>query len=118
MKTLVLGASTNPHRYSYKAANKLNDYGHDIYLVGKKSGSVAGAEIHPDFPEKGSMDTVTLYVGPNNQDEIMDKVIDLHPRRVIFNPGSENRVFQEKLDRADIDWEEACTLVLLSTDQY
>jgi predicted CoA-binding protein len=117
-KTLVIGASINPERYSYKAAESLLNHGHDFELVGLKKGELFGVEIMTGFPEIKNLDTVTLYVGPKNQDIYIDYVINLNPKRVIFNPGTENEYFEHKLKIKGIQTERACTLVLLSTGCY
>lgn len=116
-KTIVLGASNNPERYSYKAIEMLLNHDHPVIAVGMKKDAVLGIEIQQELPSE-KVDTVTLYVGPKNQNDWIDPIIALQPNRVIFNPGTENPEFQEKLNNAGIAWEEACTLVLLSTNQY
>lgn len=118
MKTLVVGASTNPERYSFIAANMLKSYGHEIILFGKKAGIVAGSQIETIQKPFEEIDTITMYVGATHQTELYDYLIELKPRRIIFNPGTENPVFEEKAQKAGIAVEEACTLVLLSTKQY
>jgi len=118
MKTLVIGASTNPSRYSYRATRSLTLHGHKVSLVGRGSGEVFGEEIHPEIPVNQDINTVTLYIGPQHQDDVIPKVLALNPKRVIFNPGTENPNFQKELKKNGIEWEEACTLVLLATDQY
>ncbi|MFT5602559.1 MAG: putative CoA-binding protein [Flavobacteriales bacterium] len=117
-KTLIIGASTNPDRYSYKAAHALTSKGHDIINYGLKKGEVAGEIIQSDWDTNWKIDTVTLYIGPKNQPEYFDQIIALKPKRVIFNPGTENPIFYSKLNEAAIHYEEACTLVLLSIGQY
>ncbi|MCG8477381.1 MAG: CoA-binding protein [Cytophagales bacterium] len=119
-KTLVVGASENPDRYSYKATNMLLEYGHPIVLTGIKKGTINGEPFHliKDREEFSELDTVTLYVSPKNQKDIMDYLIGLKPKRVIFNPGTENPDFYEKLKAQNIDYQEACTLVLLRSNQY
>ncbi len=116
--TLVLGASENPARYSNKAAEMLLHYGHQVWLTGRRIGRQAGTPIYTHFPEQGTVDTVTLYVGPAHQSEIMEEVEKLKPRRIIFNPGTENPEWQRSLTKKGIAVEVACTLVLLSTGQY
>lgn len=116
--TLVLGASENPDRYSNIAIRRLQESGHPIYAFGKKAGNVNGIEIHTEFPGLIDIDTVTLYVSAKNQDEYIPKIIALKPRRVIFNPGTENFSFQEELERNGIEADVACTLVLLSRGVY
>ena len=118
MKTLVVGASTNPERYSFIAANMLKSYGHEIILLGKKEGEVAGSQIETNQKQFEEIDTITMYVGAKHQPELYDYLLELKPRRIIFNPGTENPVFEEKAQQAGIAVEEACTLVLLSTHQY
>jgi predicted CoA-binding protein len=117
-KTLVLGATPNADRYAYLAANKLVKYGHEIVNVGMKTGEVAGVKIEKPEAIHNDIDTVTMYVGPQNQAPLYDYVLKTKPKRVIFNPGSENDEFEKKLNEAGIQTEEACTLVLLSIGQY
>lgn len=116
--TLVVGASNNPERYAYKAANLLLQKGHPIYLCGLKKDTVLGHPIHQEWPAPHSIDTVTLYVGPKGQEAFYDEIIKLSPRRVIMNPGTENEVLEKRLKENGITCMEACTLVLLSTGQY
>jgi uncharacterized protein len=118
MKTLIVGASTNPERYSYKAANSLLAHGHEIELVGQKEGEIKGHEIKTNYPELEGVDTVTMYVGPTNQPNLYDYILKQNPRRIIFNPGSENPEFEQLAMEKGIEVEEACTLVLLATGQY
>jgi len=117
-KTLIIGASTNPDRYSYKAAHMLKRFKHDFVNVGLKSGEVAGVEIEkPNFIHH-DIDTVTLYIGPALHDQYLDYILQTRPKRVIFNPGTENPEFEQTLQQHHIETTEACTLVLLSTGQY
>lgn len=118
MKTVVLGASDNPERYAYKATKMLLDYGHEVVLVGNKKGQVLGLDIKDtsSIPEK--VDTLTLYVGPQNQQHYIEYIKAMQPRRVIFNPGTENIELETELEKAGIGYEEACTLVLLNTNQF
>lgn len=118
MKTLIIGASANPERYAYKAANSLLAHGHEIELIGQKQGIVNGHEIKVDYPDIEGIDTVTMYVGPKNQPNLYDYILKQNPRRIIFNPGSENQEFEQLALGKGIEVEEACTLVLLSTGQY
>ena len=117
-KTLILGASTNPERYAFLAAHRISNHGHPIELVGLKEGVVAGQQIHTDKPAFDDIDTVSLYVGPRNQPEWYEYIVSLHPKRVIFNPGTENDEFVALLTQNGIEAQEACTLVLLSIDAY
>ena len=121
MVTLIVGASTNPDRYAYKAAKLLADHGFDFRLIGIKEEEILGQNILPikRLPKVEGIDIVTLYIGPNNQTDYIDYIIDvIKPSRVIFNPGTENELFYSKLKQANISYEEACTLVLLQTGQY
>ncbi len=117
-KTVVIGASTNPERYSYLAVEKLLAHNHDVVPVGIKKGELFGLEIHNDLPALSDVHTVTLYVGKKNQDEIIDYVLSLNPKRVIFNPGTENQSFESILAQNGIEVLQACTLVMLSTDEF
>lgn len=117
-KTMVLGASPNPRRYAYMAAEDLNDRGYEIVLVGKRNGYVADHEIQTDFPIVNDIDTITLYVGPRHQEDLYDYILKIKPRRIIFNPGTENPELIKMANEAGIQTETACTLVLLSLDSY
>lgn len=118
MKTLVIGASTNPDRYSNIAMNMLHDYNHEVLALGRKEADTSIAPIDAGFPAYQDVDTVSLYVGPRNQADYIPYVLSLKPRRVIFNPGTENPEFYQALEKAGIDYEVACTLVLLRTEQF
>ncbi|WP_133272732.1 CoA-binding protein [Hymenobacter radiodurans] len=117
-KTLVLGASDNPARYAYKAVHSLKRHGHDVVPVGLRKGQIAGIDIHTDRPTEPEIDTVTLYVGPQNQPIWYDYILDLKPKRIIFNPGTENPELERMAQERGIRTEEACTLVLLSIGNY
>lgn len=117
--TLVVGASENPARYSNKAINALVANGEKVQAYGLRKGEVAGVTFQTEWPVAETIDTVTLYVGPARQDEAFrEAILSLKPRRVIFNPGTENPVFQDELTKAGVFCEIACTLVLLSLNQY
>lgn len=117
-KTLVVGASLKPGRYANMAIELLNQYGHEVVAYGKDKGKVGDIDIQTEWPEGELFDTVTLYVAPSNQEELMPKVLALNPRRIIFNPGTENSVFEQLAHQAGIGVDEACTLVMLRTNQY
>ena len=117
-KTLVLGASQNPSRYSYLAMNKLKAHQHPVVAVGRREGNVNGISIHKDKIAENDVDTVTLYLNPQNQVEYYDYILGLHPRRIIFNPGTENDELISKAEAQGIEPIIACTLVMLSTGQY
>ena len=117
-KTLIIGASPDPSRYAYKAAHMLTRFGHDIVNVGIKRGEVAGVAIEKPETIHEDIDTITLYIGPALQDQYHDYILATNPKRVIFNPGTENFELEKLLDQHGIEPVEACTLVLLSTGQY
>lgn len=117
-KTLVIGASENPDRYSNKAIRALLAHHHEVVAIGLREGQVAGVSFTSEKKSFENIDTVTLYVGPQNQSEYYSYIIGLHPQRVIFNPGTENSAFISELQKAGIQAELACTLVLLATGQY
>ena len=117
-KTLVIGASANPERYSYLAINSLKKHGHEVVAIGRKEGEVNGVKILTGQPPFTDIDTVTLYLNISHQKEYYDYVLGLNPKRVIFNPGAENFDFFERAQAAGIEALEACTLVLLSTGQF
>ena len=117
-RVLVIGASTNPTGYAYKAIHALLGNGDEVIPFGVKKGEVAGISILNDWYEWEFVDTVTLYVSAQNQTELQQKIIALRPRRVIFNPGTENLSFQELLESKGILAEEACTLVMIATCQF
>jgi uncharacterized protein len=117
-KTLIIGASPDPSRYSYKAAHMLRRFNHGIVNVGIKKGEVAGIEIEKPGEIHQGIDTITLYIGPALQAQYHDYILATKPKRVIFNPGTENYELEKLLDLHGIEPVEACTLVLLSTGQY
>lgn len=116
--TIVLGASTNPTRYSFLATNRLLGAGHTVFPVGIKKGEIAGISIINDREIIENVDTISLYIGPDHQEEWKSYIMETKPNRVIFNPGTENPAFEKELIDAGIDAVEECTLVLLSTSQY
>jgi len=116
--TLVIGASTNPERYSNMAIRALKNHQHDVFALAKKAGEVAGVKIQTEFPANQLIHTVTMYVGSQHQPEYYSQVFDLKPARVIFNPGTENFEFAEMLELKGIETIEGCTLVMLNTGQY
>lgn len=117
-KTLVIGASEKPDRYSNKAIRALLVHQHEVVALGLRKGEVAGISFDSEKKAFENIDAVTLYVGPQNQPEYYDYIIGLKPQRVIFNPGTENPEFISALESAGIFPEIACTLVLLATGQY
>lgn len=117
-KTLVLGASDNPQRYSYLAVNRLRSKGHPVVAIGKKPAKVGDVDIDTEKKDFPQVDTVTLYLNPKTQEQYYDYILSLHPKRIIFNPGAENPELQRLAKENGIEPMEACTLVLLSTGQY
>ena len=117
-KTLIIGASPNPSRYAYLAAQMLTSKGHKIVNVGIKKGTVSGVEIEEQGLIHKDIDTVTLYIGPRLQPGYYDYILQTNPKRVIFNPGTENVELESLLEQHSIEPVIACTLVLLSTGQY
>lgn len=115
--TLVLGASTNPSRYANMAIHSLRRHGHAVIAFGPRPGIVADVPIVQEWPKDG-VDTVTLYIGADRQSEYYAPLLALRPRRVIFNPGTENGVLEHLLSNAGIHCEEACTLVMLGSGTY
>ena len=116
--TLVLGASLKPNRYSNYAIQRLVANNIEVKALGVRTGEVSGVTIETEKLPFENIDTVTLYLNPKRQEEYYDYILALNPRRVIFNPGTENPVFYKILKENNIEFEAACTLVLLSTNQY
>jgi len=117
-KTLILGATPDSSRYAYLAANRLTGKGHTIVNVGIKTGEVAGVPIEKPETIHDDIDTVTLYVGPQHQVGLYNYILNTHPKRIIFNPGTENDELRRMANENGIETEYACTLVLLSIGQY
>ena len=117
-KTLIIGASSNPERYSYMAAERLLAHGYEIEMIGKRPDVIFGRTIDTEKKEFEDIETVTMYVSDKFQPEYYEYIVSLNPNRVIFNPGTENPEFEELLVQNDIHVEEACTLVLLGSGQY
>lgn len=117
-KTLVIGASTQPDRYANHAIRLLREKGLETIALGVRPGTVGDVEIRTDLPMVEGTDTVTLYIRPDRQLPYYDYLLAIRPRRVIFNPGTENPDLAKRLSAAGIEVSEACTLVLLSTGQY
>ncbi len=118
MTTLIVGASPNETRYSHKAALHLSAKGYPFVLLGVQKGEIAGRPILDGFPDLTDIDTVTLYLNPARQEAYYDYILGLNPRRIIFNPGTENVDFLRIAQAKGIVCVYACTLVLLATDVY
>jgi len=117
-KTLVFGASLKPDRYSNLAVNRLVNSGHEVVAFGMKEGTINGVTIDTNLLPYKDLDTITLYLNPKRQEAYYNYITSLNPKRVIFNPGTENPEFYNILKENNIFFEVACTLVLLSTNQY
>jgi len=117
-KTVVLGASTNPSRYSFLATQKLNQYGHEVVPVGIKKGAIEGIKILNDNPDVEGVDTITLYLNPKRQEQYYNYILGLNPKRIIFNPGTENPELINLAKEKGIEITIACTLVMLSIGDY
>ena len=117
-KTLVIGASLKSDRYSNRAIKKLVAHNNEVVAIGLHAGVVANVEIDTDKVAYQNVDTVSLYLNPKRQADYFDYIISLNPKRVIFNPGTENPEFYTLLEANNIAFEEACTLVLLSINQF
>ena len=117
-KTLVLGASENPARYGNKAILALRRKGHEVVAIGRRNGQVLDVDIETEQKPFDDIDTVTLYMNPDNQQPYIDYILSLKPKRIIFNPGTENYQLEALAEEAGIEPVEACTLVLLSIGRY
>ena len=119
-KTVIIGATTNPSRYAYFAADKLTDAGHEIVPVGIKKGEVFGEDILDikQAPKVENVDTVTLYLGARHQPEYYNYLLGLNPKRIIFNPGTENPELVKLANEKGIETENSCTLVMLGSGVY
>jgi len=117
-KTVVLGATDNPSRFAYRAVHKLKQYGHQVVPVGIRKGDVAGLKIETEKNPVENVDTVTLYVGPQNQPSWYDYILSLKPNRIIFNPGTENPELEKKAAEQNIKTLHHCTLVMLAVGEY
>ncbi|WP_179346024.1 CoA-binding protein [Winogradskyella ursingii] len=117
-KTLVIGASLNPSRYSNIAINRIKNSGHEVKAFGLREGEVNGVKIDTELKAYKELDTITLYLNPKRQEPYYEYIVGLNPKRVIFNPGTENPYFYAILKDNNIEVEVACTLVMLATNQY
>lgn len=117
-KTLVIGASENPARYSNKAIHKLRYFNHPVVALGLKVGKVDDVIIETEHKAFEDIDTVTVYLNAQNQKPLEDYILSLKPKRIIFNPGAENPEFKERAEKQNIVCEEACTLVMLTVGGY
>lgn len=119
-KTAIIGATTNPERYAYLAAERLTSHGHEIVPIGIKKGEVFGKSILPlqEKPDLKGIHTITMYINPINQKEWQDYLLSLKPKRIVFNPGTENPSFAHRAKKEGIETVEGCTLVMLGARSY
>jgi uncharacterized protein len=119
-KTVIIGATPDTSRYAYLAARMLDEYRHEIVPVSIKRGEVLGKEILDlrKKPPIADVDTVTMYIGPQKQPEWYQYILGLKPKRIIFNPGTENYEFEKMAEEQGIEAVEGCTLVMLRSWQY
>ena len=117
-KTVVLGASDSPMRYSFLAVRRLKSYDHPVVAIGKKEGMIDDTKIITEHPDITDVDTVTIYLNPTHQKQYYDYILALHPKRIIFNPGAENSELESLAKNNGIQPINGCTLVMLGTGQY
>lgn len=117
-QTLVLGASPNPLRFSHKAVKSLQRHGFPVVPVGIRTGKIGDIEIIKGMPLQNDIHTITMYVGPARQKEYYSWLLSLKPKRIIFNPGTENEEFMEMAAKKGIDVVEDCTLIMLNSGRY
>ncbi len=117
-RALVLGATTNSSRYAFIATKRLQQYGIDVVPVGIREGDINGTPIVLGQPALENIETITLYLNPKRQEAYYDYILGLNPKRIIFNPGTENPVLAKLAKEQGIQSEVACTLVLLSRGVY
>ncbi|QEH39511.1 CoA-binding protein [Chitinophaga sp. XS-30] len=116
--TVVIGASPNPERYSFLAVNRLRANGHPVTAIGNREGVIGETPVIKAHPPLENVDTITLYLNPTRQQEYYDYIFSLQPKRIIFNPGTENTELIRMAAERGVEAKEACTLVMLSTGQY
>jgi predicted CoA-binding protein len=118
MKTLVIGASEKKERFSNKAIRKLLHFGHEVIPLAPRQGEVKGLQFETGYPDLENIDTITLYIGPQRQKLYYDYILKMNPRRIIFNPGTENGELMEMTEKQGIENVVACTLVMLATGRF
>ncbi len=118
MKTLVIGASPNPLRYSFKAVKALREHDIEVVAIGKRETVIEDVEVVTDKPKIDKLHTVTLYVGLQNQTDYIDYILSLKPERIIFNPGTYNEDLNTKAEQAGVECLRDCTLIMLASDSY
>ncbi|MFN8254644.1 MAG: CoA-binding protein [Bacteroidales bacterium] len=116
--TLVIGASTKPERFSFKAIRLLRKYNIPVVAIGLREGDVEDVKILKGKPELKDIHTVTMYIGPQNQPDYYEYILNLNPERIIFNPGTENELFKKMINSKGVKTIENCTLVMLNSGTY
>jgi len=114
-KTLVIGASEKPHRYSYKAVKLLNKHQHEVVAFGTRKGKIDDINIEIEKKDFQNIHTITLYINPERQKDYYQYILDLKPQRIIFNPGTENNELAEIAQKNNIETVFNCTLVMLNS---
>lgn len=117
-RVLIIGASLKPSRFSYMALKKLTEYNHEVFAIGNKEGEIFGVQIQKSNASLGNIDTVTLYINSINQINYEDYILKMHPKRIIFNPGTENSSLAAKSRAAGIEVVMDCTLVMLDAGSF
>ncbi len=118
-RVVVLGASPKPARYAHQAQRLLMEHGYSVIPVHPKVEEIEGIKVTPelDMVER-PVHTLTLYVGPERGEPMLQQMLDLNPVRVIFNPGTESELLQQRLTAHGVECIEGCTLVMLKTGQF
>ena len=116
--TLVIGASVKPNRFSNIAVRNLLQHKIPVFAIGLREDEIYGVLIKKPFPQLENIDTVTMYIGVKNQPDYYNYILQLKPRRVIFNPGTENPDFERSLSEQGVEVVEGCTLIMLSDGTY
>jgi len=117
-KTLIIGATTKPERAAFRAIGMLVENGHSVLALGQNAGEVAGIKINTKAIPIKNIDTISLYINPTRQRDYYNYIVEAKPKRVLFNPGTENPEFYQLLELNNIKFEAACTLVLLTLNKY
>lgn len=117
-KTIIIGASPNKERYAYKATALLASKGHEVVPVGVREGQIAGLDIVSGQPPVKEVHTVSLYIGPQRQEPYYEYILNLKPKRIIFNPGTENPELETKAKKQGVETVNNCTIIMLNINEY
>lgn len=117
-KTLVIGASATPRRYAHKAVKRLLSYGHEVVAIGRKETQIESVNVVTEMVDIDDLHTVTMYINSENQEQYIDYILNLKPKRIIFNPGSHNQKLEDLAKQNGVEVLEDCTLVMLDSDEY